>query len=114
AGAFDEYVYLYYVRQGDRRSAFLKRVPKNRLQSDPAVPGIYQYFTGLDSHGRPAWSASESEASAVFFDANNLEPPEVVFDSGLHRYVMTIGHASGQDSDSTIGQLGIFESRHPW
>ena len=114
AGAFDDYVYLYYVPKGDRRSVLLKRVAKNHLQSDPAVPGIYQYFTGLDSRGRPAWSGSESEASAIFFDANKVDSPEVVFDSGLHRYLMTVGHASAPDGDVTIGQLGIFESRHPW
>lgn len=114
AGAFDDYVYLYYVREGDSNSVFLKRVAKNRLQSDPAIPGIYQYFKGLDSHGRPAWSGLEREASAIFFDANNVDTPEVVFDSGLHRYLMTVAHASAGDSAASIGQLGLFESRHPW
>jgi hypothetical protein len=112
AGAFDDYVYLYYVRKGDGRSVYLKRVPKNRLQSDPAVPGIYQYCIGIDSRGRSAWSGSESEAGVIFFDANNVNAPEVVFDAGLHRYLMTVAH--GRDSDSSIQQLGLFESRHPW
>jgi hypothetical protein len=109
AGALDDYVYLYYARNGDEHSVYLKRVPKNRLQSDPALPGVYQYFTGIDSRGRPTWSGSESEADVIFFDANNASGPEVVFDAGLHRYLMTVAHG-----DSSIQQLGLFESRHPW
>jgi hypothetical protein len=114
AGAFDANVYLYYVRKDDGRSVFLKRVPKGRLQSDPAVSGSYQYFTGLDAHGQPTWSGLELEARAIFFDANHVDSPEVVFDSGLHRYLMTVAHASESDRNSTIGQVGLFESPHPW
>jgi hypothetical protein len=110
AGAFDHYVYLYYARKGDGGSVYLKRVPENNLQSDPAISGVYQYFTGIDSHGRPAWSYSEGEANVVFFDANNANAAEVVFDAGLHRYLMTVAHGR----DASIQQLGVFESRHPW
>jgi hypothetical protein len=115
AGASDGYVYLYYERAGDSQHLYLKRVPKERLQADPSL-GAYQYLTGVDAHGRArGWSAYESEASAIFFDANNLDYPEVVYDATLRRYLLTLGHyPSGREEDSSIGMLGVFEAPHPW
>ena len=116
AGAFDSYIYIYYVREGDSQHIYLKRVPKERLQSDPSIPGIYQYFTGADARGRvDAWSMQERDAGAIFFDSNNVNGPEVVYNSKLHRYLLTLGHyPSGRDSDSSAGKLGVFEAPHPW
>jgi hypothetical protein len=116
AHALDGYVYLYYVRDGDDRHLFLKRVPKDRLLSDPSVPGTYQYLTGIDARGRAlGWSTREADAGAIFFDANHVEGPEVVFDVRLRRFLLTVGHyASGRMQDSSITRVGIFESRHPW
>jgi hypothetical protein len=116
AGAFDSYVYLYYVREFDSQHIYLKRVPKDRLQSNPSIPGNYQYLTGVDARGRAkVWSTQETDAGAVFFDANNVNYPEVVYDSKLHRFLLTLGHnPSGHDGDSSIGKLGVFEAPHPW
>jgi hypothetical protein len=116
AGAFDSYIYIYYVRELDRQHVYLKRVPKDRLQSNPSVRGVYQYLTGVDARGRAkAWSTVETDAGAIFFDPNNVDYPEVVFDSKLRRYLMTVGHTrSDDDRDASIGKLGVFESPHPW
>jgi hypothetical protein len=116
AGAFDAYVYIYYSRADDSQHIYLKRVPNDRLQSDPSVPGIYQYFTGADARGRAAaWSAQESDGRAIFSDANHVNYPEVVYDSKLHRYLLTLGHyPSDRDTDSSVGKLGVFEAPHPW
>jgi hypothetical protein len=94
----------------------LKRVPKDHLQSNPSERGAYQYLTGVDARGRAkAWSTVETDAGAIFFDPNNVDYPEVVFDSKLRRYLMTVGHTpSDDDRDASIGKLGVFEAPHPW
>ena len=114
--AWDRYVYLYYSRPGDSQHVYLKRVPQDRLRSDPSTPGLYEYLTGVDARGRAqSWSTQETQAGAVFFDANNVDAPEAVYDAKLHRFILTVGHfASGRSDDSSIGQLGVFESVHPW
>jgi hypothetical protein len=51
----------------------------------------------------------------VFTDDNHVEGPSVVYDAGLGRYLLTAGHyASGNDDDSSAGQVGLFEAPHPW
>jgi hypothetical protein len=116
AGAFDSYIYIYYVRELDRQHVYLKRVPKDHLQSNPSERGAYQYLTGVDARGRAkVWSTVETDAGAIFFDPNNVDYPEVVFDSKLRRYLMTVGHTpSDDDRDASIGKLGVFEAPHPW
>jgi hypothetical protein len=116
AGAIDSYVYVYYLRRNDRQHLYLKRVAKDRLQSDPSTPGVYQYWSGLRGLGRAAsWSTSEPQARAIFIDPRSVDLPDVVYDSKLRRYLMTVGHySSGNYDDSSIGQFGLFEAPHPW
>jgi hypothetical protein len=116
AGAIDSYVYIYYMRTDDKNHVYLKRVDKEQLRANPSTPGVYQYLTRLTEHERVAsWSTSESEARAIFFDPNNVDYPDVVYDSKLRRYLMTVGHyRTGNSSDSSVGQFGIFEAPHPW
>jgi len=116
AGAIDSYAYIYYLRAGDRQHVYLKRVAKDHLLTDPSSPGVYQYLSAVDAHGRSAsWSDSESQALAIFHDPQHVDLPDVVYDPKLRRYLMTIGHyRSGDDSDASIGQFGIFEAPHPW
>jgi len=115
ANAPEGFVYLYYVRAGDTQRIFLKRVPKESLRVDPRTPGVYQYFTGVQANRPRAWSTRESEATAIFYDANNVDGPEVVYDPHLRRYLLTVGHySSGDERDASIGRVGLFESRHPW
>ena len=116
AHALDHYVYLYYCRPLDSQHVYLKRVPQDRLRENPSTPGLYEYLTNLDTRGRaPTWSTQERQAVAVFSDPNNVNGPEAVYDSKLHRFILTVGHfASGREEDSSIGQLGVFESPHPW
>ncbi len=116
ARALSHYVYLYYCRQADSQHVYLKRVPQDRLRSDPNTPGLYEYFTAVDAGGRGvSWSTQEAHASAIFFDANNVNGPEAVYDFKLHRFILTVGHfASGRESDLSVGQLGVFESPDPW
>jgi hypothetical protein len=116
AGAIDGYVYIYYAREGDSTRLYLKRVRKEDLQSDPSAPGLYQFLTGADSRGRvQGWSTQESDAQAIFADANGVDAPQVAYDAKLRRYLMTAGHyRRGLAGQSSIGQVGIFEAAHPW
>src|SRR5450631_1654841 len=39
AGSPDAFIYLYYLREGDRNHLYLKRVAEDRLRTDPSVQG---------------------------------------------------------------------------
>ena len=74
------------------------------------------YFAGRHLLGlEPRWEPHEAKATPVFTDRNNVEGPSAVYDAGLGRYLLTLGHySSGNDDDSSAGQVGLFESPHPW
>jgi hypothetical protein len=116
AAAGRRYVMLYYLRAGDSRHLYLKRIAPERLIDDPATTRSVQYFTGVSWLVRRArWSSREADAAPVFADRNNVAGPSVVFDKGLGRYLLTAGHyASGDDAGSSAGQVGIFEAPNPW
>jgi hypothetical protein len=109
-------VFAYYLRSGDSRHVYLKRTRREQLLADPARPGTSEYFAGLRFWSRlPKWSSLESQAVPVFTDRNNVEGPSAVYDAPLGRYLLTAGHyVSGNDDDSSAGQVGLFESPQPW
>jgi hypothetical protein len=110
------YVLLYYMREGDSRHLYLRRICADQLTVDPAaVPGV-EYFAGASHRAREAhWSAREADATAVFTDRNNVQGATAVYDPGIGRYLLTAGHyASGNDNDSSAGQVGLFEAPNPW
>jgi hypothetical protein len=115
AGVVPDYVYLYYMRGDDSRHLFLERIHPGQLTADPATQS-FEYFTGASHGARIAhWSLREADAAAVFADRNNVEGPSAVYDPGLGRYLLTVGHyASGNDNDSSAGQVGLFEAKQPW
>jgi len=115
AGAMDGFVYMYYARAGDATHVYLKRAPMSRLLENPDTDHHYQYFCGTAARGAPQWSGTEHSAVAVFFDPNHALGAEAVYDTGLHRFLLTIGHAPTADyRDASAGQVGLFEARHPW
>ena len=116
AGAMDRYVYMYYCRNGDDTRVYLKRVPVDKLTSDPALAGYYQYFTHADpGDGESHWSTAESRGTPIFYDPNHALGAEVVYDRGLRRFLLTAGHSpSGDYGDASAGQVGLFEGPHPW
>ena len=110
------YLLLYYMRNADNHHLYLKRIRSDSLQADPATGHSFQYFSGVSWFTRHAqWSEQESAAKPIFTDGNNVEGPSAVYDAGLQRYLLTTGHySSGNDDDSSAGQVGIFEAPHPW
>lgn len=103
AGARDGYVYLTAISSGSSspKSFYLMRAPKEQLGSKAA----YQYFSG--SASAPAWSTNRSAAVPVFSDSNGVSGAAIVYDTGLRRYILTVGHGKA-------GDLGIFEAAEPW
>jgi hypothetical protein len=116
AGAAPLYVYLYYMRGADSRHLYLERIRPEQLTADPATSHSFEFYTGASQRARTAhWSPREADAAPVFADRNNVEGPSAVYDLGLGRYLLTVGHyASGKDDDSSAGQVGLFEAPHPW
>jgi hypothetical protein len=112
----EDSVYLYYLRSGDSHHVYLKRTRRERLLSDPTARGSAEYFTGVWHGSRgPVWSPQEARAKPVFTDRRNVEGPSAVYDAALGRYLLTTGHyASGNDDDSSAGQVGLFEAPNPW
>lgn len=110
-----EYLFIYYLRSSDTHHVFLKRIRPERLKADPAKQSV-EYFSGTRPLTRDArWSAREADARPIFEDPNHVEGPSVVYDRPLDRYLFTAGHyVSANDDDSSAGQVGIFEARHPW
>ena len=114
AGAIDSYVYYYYLRSGDTRHIFLKRLPKDRLESPAIAAADVLYLERVDQHSnRPIWTTLESDAMPVFSDAGNVTPPAVVYDEPVNRFLLTCGHGSS-DAASSPGKVGLFESPRPW
>ncbi len=116
AGSIDAYIYLYYQRAGDEAHIYLKRIRKDRLASGTVAAKDLQYLRRVNRHGHAVvWSARESDATPIFFDARNVTTPSVVYDAPLNRYLLTVGHyASGRQTDASPAQFGLFESPHPW
>jgi hypothetical protein len=110
------YVLLYTLRPGDDRHLYLERTHPERLTEDPAHPGVREYFAGLTFWRRaPRWTSDPRHARPIFEDAHHVEGPSVTLDRALGRYLLTAGHyASGNDDDSSAGQVGLFEAPHPW
>ncbi len=69
--------------------------------------GAFEFFSGLDIHGQPAWNPQFNLARPMFSDANGVAPAGMVYDPGLDLFLLTAFH-------SGPGQLGVFEARHPW
>ena len=116
AAAPEHFVYLYYLREGDQRHLYLKRVAADQLLGEPNAPGRYSYFAGPHAAADSvSWSTDAADARPIFADANQVDYPEVIYDPRLHRYLMTLGHyRSGDYRDASAGQFGIFESPTPW
>jgi len=103
----DRFVYIYGPRQSSERGSgnrlYLARVPRKKLRDRSA----YEFVSGLDPAGNPAWSSDSTLAHPIFCDPNGVTPGAVVFDPGLKRFLLTCFHTGP-------GQLGVFDGPTPW
>lgn len=116
ANAPGGFVYDYYTRPRDPSHAYLKRILASDLRRAPQASRAYQFLEFVSRSGDAvSWSPREQDAVPVFTDRKNVMGAAVVYDAGLARYLMTVGHfPSGEPSGAATGQLGVFEAPHPW
>jgi hypothetical protein len=70
----------------------------------------WQYFTGLDSRGRPLWSSDARAMSPVITDPNGVGwTVSAIFDAPLGRYLVATEHGTSFDS-----QFTLLEAPSPW
>jgi hypothetical protein len=107
AGARDDFVYTY---SQDGPSAYesdngllLARAPKDRIRDRNA----WQFYTGSGSAGEPLWTSDLSRRVPVFAYPANCQRVDVVYDAGLHRYLMALGYDHS-------GGWGLFDAPEPW
>ena len=115
----DEYVYSYGAKwifaYGPENNIFLLRVNKDQIRDIKA----YEFFKGVDANGNAVWTSDIKERKLVFTDTNgvgNAGLAQVVFNAGIRRYILTVGHRSPTASalDNQAKRLGIFDAPEPW
>lgn len=106
-GARDEYVYIY---SQDGPTAYeiydgvvQARVPKTRITEREA----YEFYKGVDENGRSLWSKNINERAHAFVFPNHCQRLDVVYNSGIKRYMMAIGY-------NHKGGWGIYDAPEPW
>ncbi len=114
AGARDEFVYAYFVRQRigghalvvQRPGAIdLGRVPRDRILERDA----WEFYAG-GRHGVASWSADPKRRRAVFEDRNGVGwCVSAVHLPAVDRIVLCTEH-----SQSFRGNVGMFEAEEPW
>jgi hypothetical protein len=113
--AQDGYAYLY---SPDTPSAYkpsdnilLVRVPKDRITDKQA----YQFFSGMNNHGQPRWSAEFRDRKPVFTASGHCYRPDVVYNPGIRRYLLCTATSGSKQWCGTEGKyLGIFDAPTPW
>ena len=119
AGARDDYAYSYGARwiwaQGKEDHLYLVRVKKQSIRQRSE----YQFYAGLNDAGEPIWTPDAEKRSPVFSDSNgvgNSGLAHVVFNPGINRYILSVGHRSGKifSKKNEVRCLGIFDGETPW
>jgi hypothetical protein len=107
AGARDQYVYVY---SQDGPSAYepsdglvLARVPKDRIRRGEA----YEFFSHLDSSGRPNWTAGIRRRGHVFTFPAHCQRVGAVYNPFCKLYLLSLGF-------DQAGGWGIFDAAEPW
>lgn len=116
----DDYVYAYGLDNNwrEQKALYLARIPRQTIQ----LRSAWQFYTGLDAHSRPRWSADISAKAPVLTDDRLLYPrvlnkegcyPQqpvlsqggVVYDAPLRRYIFASWSCSTHE---------FFEAPEPW
>jgi len=112
-GARDGYVYIY---SHDADSAYevadrmvLARVRKDRILERDS----YEFFQGIDEHGRCMWSRDVHQRGAVFTNPGRCYRSGISYNAALKRYLWCQTLYSEGD-ERLEGGLGIFEAPEPW
>lgn len=128
----DEFIYVYSPEGSQSHQLLLARTPKNQL----GVRSAWKFFAGWQEN-HPQWTPNlEERAPVLEFPSENSEGhvfgwyswlPSVVWNPGLHLYLMVNGGTYGGHGLSTqaedyysswmhtrSGSLGFWYAPHPW
>jgi hypothetical protein len=110
--------YMYAI--GTEREFNASRLLLGRVQAGVANvtdPGRWQWFTGTDAGGAPGWSSSASAAVPVLQWSSHITYPQMAYDAGLHRYLLTFTYSYSSRVPAVWksgAQLVIAEAPEPW
>ena len=97
------YVYLYGSRQSTAvvrlADRYLARVPVDKIRERDA----YEFYSGLEADGRPAWTANSEQAAPVFTGG----VAGATYLPAFRRYLLASYHDSA-------GGFGLFDGPTPW
>jgi hypothetical protein len=108
----DEHVYVYSPREGRRRrndSLELARVPRERI----GERGAYEFFAGLTSVDKPAWSSDISRRAPVLEYREHVGGGDVVFLPLLKRYLL-VSCAAWHRNEERPSELVVLDAPQPW
>lgn len=102
---------LFYGIPGGRfGSVKLMRVPAT--WQSVLSPRAYQYFTGTDAQGNPRWGANPTQAVSVA--GAPVGELSVIYDPGLHAWLMTYLQGGNDQIMPSSGNLVIRSAQHYW
>jgi len=110
-GARDGYVYIYSPDSpsayNETDSLLLARVPIESMTDRDA----YEFYSGVDSDGNPAWSGDIHQRKAVFIFPGGCNRIDATYNAPLERYLLVMrsrAQAGGRD------QFSIYDAPEPW
>ena len=114
--------YMYAI--GTEREFNASRMVLGRVQSGVANvtdPARWQWYagstTGPGGASVPQWTSSVSAAVPVLKWASHITYPQIAYDPGLHRYLLTFTYSYSSKTPAVWkggAQLVIAESANPW
>jgi hypothetical protein len=119
AGARDSYVYAYShdgpLADTPADRFVLMRVPKDRV----AERAAWEFFSGKNASGMPAWSSDIAKRAAVFENRDACLRSAITYNAGLRRYLwwqaipQPRGHKDRGDTRFE-GGFAVYDAPEPW
>jgi hypothetical protein len=110
--------YMYAI--GTEREFNASRLILGRVNTGVANvtdPSHWQWYTGADTSGAPQWSSAVSAAVPVLSWNSHITYPQMAYDPGLHRYLLTWTYSYSSKPPAVWkggAELVIAESPEPW
>ncbi|MBV9682347.1 MAG: hypothetical protein JO046_11195 [Solirubrobacterales bacterium] len=114
--------YMYAI--GTEREFNASRIVLGRVQIGAANvtdPAQWQWYAGSTTAAGgasgPQWTSSLSAAAPLFNWASHITYPQMAYDPGLHRYLLTFTYSYSSKTPAVWkggAQLVIAESANPW
>jgi hypothetical protein len=111
AGSRDDYVYVYSPNINDAYlecdEVVLARVPRAQIKNESA----YQFVSGFDGSGNPAWSNSISSRAPVFTLPGGCNRMDVSYIAPAKVYIMTM---RSRAKNGGLNHFSIHYAPEPW